>query len=146
MGWGYDHEKLEALLAIIKRWDGGVEYYFAVVEFQHRGFPHVHIALRCLTPPQLSGMNSDFWFSPSQDEQVQVDRCMQERVPTPSSVFSAHSDQCQTLLTGVSLPATAPRTAWHLRCEKYSTGRAPHKQITGGELLQNDFKMSVNYM
>ena len=56
------HEKLEALLARIKRWDGGVEYYFAVVEFQHRGFPHVHIALRCLTPPQLSGMNSDFWF------------------------------------------------------------------------------------
>ena len=57
-----------------------------------------------------------------------------------------HVHTWQWHLTGVSLPATAPRTAWHLRCEKYSTGRAPHKQITGGELLQNDFKMSVNYM
>ena len=51
-----------------------------------------------------------------------------------------HVHTWQWHLTGVSLPATAPRTAWHLRCEKYSTGRAPHKQITGGELLQNDFK------
>ena len=57
-----------------------------------------------------------------------------------------HVHTWQWHLTGVSLPATAPRTAWHLRCEKYSTCRAPHKQITGGELLQNDFKMSVNYM
>jgi hypothetical protein len=46
--------KLKRFLATIKKWDGGCAYYFCVVEFQHRGLPHAHIALRVNSPPPLT--------------------------------------------------------------------------------------------
>ena len=46
--------KLRRFLATIKKWDGGCAYYFCVVEFQHRGLPHAHIALRVNNPPPLT--------------------------------------------------------------------------------------------
>eukprot|EP01052_Picozoa_sp_SAG31_P046645 SAG31_NODE_9000_length_1349_cov_16.356800_2_plen_244_part_00 len=41
--------------------DGGYEYYFRVVEFQHRGLPHCHIALRVRNAPELQHMNKSIW-------------------------------------------------------------------------------------
>ena len=40
-------KKWKKMMQIVKRWEGGFEYYFLVVEFQHRGLPHCHLALRC---------------------------------------------------------------------------------------------------
>lgn len=38
--------------------DGGYDYYFKVVEFQHRGLPHCHIALRVKNAPTIARMNA----------------------------------------------------------------------------------------
>ena len=46
--------KLASLLKRIQQWDGGCAYYFCTVEFQHRGLPHAHIALRVKTPPRFT--------------------------------------------------------------------------------------------
>jgi hypothetical protein len=45
--------KLASLLKTIQKWDGGCEYYFCTVEFQHRGLPHAHIALKVKNPPSF---------------------------------------------------------------------------------------------
>jgi hypothetical protein len=45
--------KLHAFLKQISKWNGGCAYYFCVVEFQHRGLPHAHIALRVKNPPSF---------------------------------------------------------------------------------------------
>ena len=50
-------QKMERMMGVVKRWDGGVEYYFLVVEFQHRGLPHCHLALRCKDPLTLVQSN-----------------------------------------------------------------------------------------
>jgi hypothetical protein len=46
--------KLKQFLKAICKWDGGCEYYFCTVEFQHRGLPHAHIALRVKQPPPFT--------------------------------------------------------------------------------------------
>jgi hypothetical protein len=43
--------KLAKFLKHIQSWNGGCAYYFCTVEFQHRGLPHAHIALRVNHPP-----------------------------------------------------------------------------------------------
>ena len=42
------------------------------------------------------------------------------------------------------LASTPQIRALHGTSGVKNRGRAPHRQITGGELLQNKFKMSVN--
>ena len=43
-------QKMHKMLDIVKQWEGGLEYYFLVVEFQNRGLPHCHLALWCKDP------------------------------------------------------------------------------------------------
>jgi hypothetical protein len=47
-------QKLTVFLKTIQQWDGGCAYFFCTVEFQHRGLPHAHIALRVKQPPSFS--------------------------------------------------------------------------------------------
>ena len=46
--------KLKQLLSVIKGWDGGCEYYLCTIEFQHRGLPHAHIAIRVKQVPSFT--------------------------------------------------------------------------------------------
>ena len=51
-------QKMNQMMDIVKRWEGGMEYYFLVVEWQHRGQPHYHLALRCKDPCTLKQANA----------------------------------------------------------------------------------------
>ena len=51
-------QKMHKMLDIVKQWEGGLEYYFLVVEFQNRGLPHCHLALRCKDSSSLEQTNA----------------------------------------------------------------------------------------
>ena len=53
-------QKLKELFRRLKKWDGGLVYYMYVIEFQHRGLPHIHLAMRTrLDDPDLRTMNAE---------------------------------------------------------------------------------------
>ena len=53
-------QKLKELFKRLKKWDGGMVYYMYVIEFQHRGLPHIHLAMRTRNDnPDLRAMNAD---------------------------------------------------------------------------------------
>jgi hypothetical protein len=96
-------QKIDELLERIKKWDGGMEYYFAVVEFQHRGFPHIHIALRCLKAPSLSHMNAVIGDELSNDCVICVGDSMRA-MTEPTQVHTTMHPDYGSIINGPDSP------------------------------------------
>ena len=86
-------QKLKELFKRLKKWDGGMVYYMYVIEFQHRGLPHIHLAMRTRNDnPDLRAMNADINHEMGGDVKIRSHLSPHIQTSMPTHVRDSNGD------------------------------------------------------